>query len=231
MRTGVAFSTIITEVQRTARMSTNSSHSTYNLDYVKLIINREYRWCAQKWAWPFRKIESDVTLVASTQTYTFPTDIRPAGISEVWAQIGDVWYPVQHGIGRFQRSLYDNTETSWPPQRVQFVDDEDGTYSIEVWPIPDQAGTIRLVGQADLPDLSADADKCLIDADVLVLRAASQILAYKDRADAAYLANQAAERANAILRNTSNLGPDINHGGRNGKRILEPYLDYYPPEA
>lgn len=229
MRTGVAFSTIIQEVKLEAGETTNASQATTRDPRIKQIINREYRWMAQKWRWPLRHDEIEVDLTASTSIYTFPATIDPAHIDEVWAEVGSEWYKIPHGIGRWERSLYSDAEESWPPQRFEFQPDTgSGTITFEVWPIPSEDGKVRVSGQLVITDLSADADKCLLDADVLVLRAASQLLADQDRATAAYKANQAEQRAMAILRNMSTgIGAEIYHGRR--PRVSLPGIDYIPP--
>lgn len=229
MRTGVAFSTIIEEVKLEAGETTSPAQATTRDPRIKQIINREYRWIAQKWRWPLRHDEVEVSLVADTQTYTFPATLDPANIDEVWTEVGTTWQRVPHGVGRLERSLYSDTETSWPPHRFEFQPDTGtGTITFEVWPIPSQAGTVRISGQLVITDLVNDSDKCLLDADVLVLRSASQLLAVKNRADAAYKANQAEQRAETILRNQGpGIGPEIHHGRR--PRMLEPWIDYIPP--
>lgn len=229
MRAGVAFSTIITEVKLEARETTNATQSTSRDPYIKQVINREYRWLGQKHRWPLRHTEVEVNLVASTKVYTFPSTMNPAHIDEVWAQIGDEWYPIKHTVGILERSVYNDNDTSWPPQRFEFQPDAGtGTFTFECWPIPSQAGKLRFSGQQKITDLTLDADVCLIDADVLVLRAASQILASKGQEDAAYKANQAEQRAKAILRNMgTGIGPAITHGRR--RPAAEPWVDFIPP--
>lgn len=233
MRSGVAFSTVLNEVRLETGKSTSATHSTYDDDTVKQIIKREYRYLGQKYRWPLRHEEEEITLVASTATYTWPADINPAFVDEVWYQEGDIWVPMKHGIGRRERSIFDSSETSWPPQRYEFQPDPgDGTYTIEVWPVPDQAGTIRISGQEKIVDLSNDADVVLIDADALVLRSAAQLLARKGDPRAAYLANQAEAHINAILRNmTTGIGDDISWTGRDHAAQGVPWVDFIPPES
>lgn len=228
MRTGVAFSTIIEEVKLEAGESTDSGIATTRDPRIKQIINREYRWMAQQWRWPLRHDEQEVTLVASTATYNFPSTMDPAHIDEVWAQVGDHWHTIPHGVGRLERSLYDDADEAWPPRRFEFQPDTGtGTITFEVWPIPSQAGAVRISGQLVISDLVNDSDKCLLDADVLVLLAAGQLLAIKQRPDAAYKTNQAKQRAETILRNMSQgIGEEIHHGRR--RNTPEPYVDFIP---
>lgn len=229
MRTGVAFSTIINEVKLEAKETTNATQATSRDPYIKQIINREYRWLGQQFRWPLRHSEVEVSLVALTKTYTFPATLNPAHINEVWYQIGTTWLPLPHVIGRLDRSVFDDSNPSWPPQRFEFQPDTGtGTFTFEVWPVPSEAGKLRFSGQQKITDLVNNGDVCVIDADVLVLRAASQILLSKEPQLAAIKAAQAEKRAADIVKKmTTGIGRPLQHGRRRVE--LVPWEDYIPP--
>ena len=145
------------------------------------------RGLAQEFHWPTLHTEVDHPLTAGTKIYTLNATLDPAKIEAVWASIGNQWIPISHTVGRLERSAFDADERSYPPSRFELQpDDGTGTYTFELWPIPSDAGTVRISGQKVISDMSSDTDVCLIDADVLVLVTAGEILARNNQADAAY---------------------------------------------
>lgn len=213
MRTGVTLATLVEEVKLEAKEQ--SSASSARDPYIKQLINREQRYLATKHRWPLRHDEIDVAITAGTKIYTFPSTMEISNIRSLSVAVSQDWYPMKHGIGDAQRSAYVDADQSWPPLRYEFQPDVgDSTYQFELWPVPAQSGTVRVHGQLKIADLVNDTDKCLIDADALVCRCASEILLTRDAAKAALLRNKAESRLKSIF---TKMGPGIegsfNHAG------------------
>lgn len=235
MRTGIALSTILDEVKMASQETTNATQSTYRDPAIKLIINQEYRWLANEFRWPLRHDEVEVPVgpgagvAGSSNVYVWPSSLNPAFISDAWVKIGTTWIRIYHGIGRNLRSFYTIDTPSWPVERYEFKpDDGSGVYTFEVIPSPSEAGVLRFSGQEAIADLIADTDKCLIDADVLVFRAASKVLARKGAQHAVLLNNSALSRARKLLQGmTSSISTPMNHSRRPREQV--PWEDYIPP--
>lgn len=133
--------------------------------------------------WPHLTAEADIALLAEGRTYSFPATLPFEAIQSVMVRAGlrDIWTPVQHGIGTDQYNQTDSEagDTSWPVQRWR-----DLAGSIEVWPIPSQAGVMRVRGKRVPPPLIADSDVSLLDGNLIVLFAAADLLARQGSEDA-----------------------------------------------
>jgi hypothetical protein len=108
----------------------------------------------------------------------------------------------------------------------------------EVWPTPGptQSFSLRIEGNAPLNTLVEDTDICVIDATLIVLFAASEILAMQ-KSESASLKLQKANQYRRMLiarlgaqqRNMKSLSKEGGHIGplADGRR-LTPYLDFIP---
>jgi hypothetical protein len=137
---------------------------------------------------------------------------------------------------------------AWPPRRWRNVASYDEINNVthaadqfEVWPIPTvtppAAYSLRIEGNAPLNPLIADTDTCIIDATLIVLMAAAEILAVQKSEGAAMKLQKAntyrrmlVSRLGAQQRSMRSLSMDGGHMGAlaDGRR-LTPYLDFIPP--
>lgn len=229
MRSGIALKTIRTEIAIEAGFSTDSGHLAYSAERLNQMINRVERMMANMDEWPTRNNYAEATVTADTQFHTLPTSFDFTGIDTAWCQFGSEWLEVKHGITQYDRSLYSATQRA-EPVRKWMVRQTDNT-EFEVWPIPGTQQTMRFEGSVKLGSMAADGDVCILDADIIVMRVAAQILGRDKKDDAALLLDNAQKLTQAILkRQTMNKSGSFSlSAGLNQRARLRPGIDYIPP--
>lgn len=209
-----------------AGISTGSSHAVQKTERLNHLINRVERVTYAMDDWPTLEIEEEVSVVANAQFVTLPTNMTFAMINDVWVAYGNQWLKLTHGIGIAERSIYPDTARASPTMRWEIR--APGNVDFEVWPISAQAETLRFIGMQKLGGMLKDDDTCVIDADVLVLRCAAELLAKEDKSDAGIKMETAkALTATLLKRLSSNKTEPVNLGRRKG-RTLRPGIDYIP---
>lgn len=226
MRTGITLATLRSEVLIEARVSTTSGQSPQMTDRIKQLLNRFERDYATRLRWKTRTFEDDVTLVADAQFGLLPTGMTFTMVRSVWCAYGSEWLPVTHGIGRVERSIYPDTVRASPIRRWEIQSANPLQY--EVWPRSAQAETLMFTGERAAGAMSGDSDTCVLDGDMLVLRAAAEILKPTDMKDAQDKARQAEELCFAIQARQGSTDAPVNLASRPA-RILRPGIDYIPP--
>jgi len=149
------------------------------------------------------------------------------------------WTPIEFGIDLYHYAQYAEGTKGWPTQRWANVPTvtagvTDPIGKLELWPIPNQNGSIRFLGQAPVNPLVADGDKAVLDDTLITLFAAAEILASQKAENSALKlqkANQFLRRHFANLgggkRRTIALG---GYGSMPGQGVpLTPGIDYIPP--
>lgn len=189
MPRGVSLLQLVEDTQHEAHMSALPSVGIQFRETVKYQIrkaqefyNLDYRWehlCGTAENGMF-----EVLTAAGERVYDLPTDMEPSSIRNVFYNWGGVWTKLTRGIRPEDYSAQDSddvTVTSEPALRWDLRSDN----QFEIWPRP---GTndmqIRFDGRKILPPLVADDDVCVIESYILVLRAASKLLARKDPKEA-----------------------------------------------
>lgn len=229
MRNGVSLSDLRNEVLIEAGFSTEAGHSAYSEERLNQMINRHERLMAVDYDWGAMTFEEDVVVAADARYVSLPEDISFTMIDSVAVAYGDDWLPVLHGIGSYQRSLYNETQRSTPIMRWEIV--APGDEKLEVWPIGNISQTLRFTGSKKIGEMKKDTDVCSLDADVLVMRVAAQILGRDQKEDAALMLQQADAHARAVTKRQGSMkSGEINLGRRRGVR-LRPGIDYIPPGA
>lgn len=227
MRNGVTLATLRDEVRIEAGMSTDAGHSIYSTERLNQMINRTERRLAQIYDWPNMEFEEEVTVAANTQLVNLPTNINFTMIDTVHVAYGDDWLPITHGIGARERSIYNDTQRATPILRWEI--EAPGNAQFEVWPIGNVQQTLRFSGTKSFGGMLKDTETCVLDADVIVLNVAAEILGRDDKADAQLKLSMADDLAKSIIKRQGSFKTeDINLGRRPG-RTLRPGIDYIPP--
>lgn len=228
MRSGVPLHIIRSEALIEAGQSDDPAHSTFTAKAIDLRINRVERQMASEHEWPMLHFEQDVTVPADARFVSFPDDIRPVDVQSVYVQFGQEWLRVVSGIAAAERSIYTNDMRATPIARWEITADADRQF--EVWPIGAVPQILRFSGQRAVGVMKDENDTCTLDADVIVLRVAAEMLARERQEDAAYKSQMAESLTQQILKNLSRTADAASFSTRPG-RIRRPGLDYIAPKG
>lgn len=227
MRSGVALSTIREEVMLEAGLSAQTGHNTGQIKKINQMINRMERTMILEHEWPTLHFEETLTVAADTQVINLPTNINFTMIDTVHVAYGDEWLPVKHGIGARERTIYNSTQRAMPISRYEVSANNVG--QMEVWPIGGAEQSLMVQGTKTVGAMAEETDTCSVDADVLVLRVAAEILGRENKADAELKLSSAIKLTDAILkRQGASKRENLNLGARRG-RNWRPGIDYIPP--
>jgi hypothetical protein len=246
MRVGVLLSELRRELMAETFQSLTPSQTTSSTPYYNYALER-VQW--EQWndiEWPHLTIYKDMPMVAGQRYYTYPPQLPFDSIFRIWWPQGVNWVPLDYGINpQTYATMGGEFVQAWPPRRWRncaIYNEATGTTNpaaqFEVWPIPpsNQSYSLRIEGNAPLNPLVNDTDVCVIDATLVVLFAASEILA-QQKSESASLKLQKANQYRRMLiarlgaqqRSMKSLSKDGGHIGALGDgRRLTPYLDFIP---
>jgi len=177
--------------------------------------------------WPFLQIYLDDPLPAGTRFQQYPTGIDFERTVHVWSQQNGVWRELSYGITPDHMNIYDSDagQQASPAQAWSHRPENNG---YEVWPIPNQNTVLRFKGTGALKPLVADADTCTLDAQVIVLFAATEILTARNRKDgeAKLAIAQALMRRLKGLQGAKKRTPFVMGGGASPYGTARPGIDY-----
>lgn len=228
MRTGVTLETIRREALIEAGLSTDGGHQVFSKERLDQLIRRHERMLANEYDWPDMIFEETVAVPANTQYVDLPEEITSGQISSVHVLFGSDWLKVTQGIDARNRTIYSSTQRATPIMHWQTV--APGNTEFEVWPIGGEAQTLLFRGQKTVGEMTEDNDTCTLDADVIVLRVAAEILGRDQKADAALKLDAARALIQNILKNAhATRGQTSLTGG--SQPYLRPGIDYIPPGA
>lgn len=226
MRTGVTLAEIRTEALIEAGFSTDGGHQAFSKDRLNQLIRRHERMLASEHDWPGMIYEETVTVAANARYADLPAEITSPQVTTVHVRFGSDWLLVPYGIDARHQSIYGTDERVVPIMRWQVV--APGTTEFEVWPIGNVAQTLLFRGQKAVGTMKEDDDTCTLDADVIVLRVAAEILGRDQKADAALKLEAARNLINNILKNAGTTRRATSFSGGEEVR-LRPGIDYIPP--
>lgn len=247
IRTGVPLSELRYELMAETFQSLSPAQTTSATPFYNYQLDRVQR---EQWnliEWPHLTIYKDVPMVAGQRYYDYPPQLPFDSIFRIWWPQGVNWVPLDYGIGpQTYAAMGGEFVQAWPPRRWRNcpVYDEtsestDPGSQFEVWPIPPEnyPYSLRIEGNAPLNKLVEDTDVCVIDATLIVLMAAAEILAVQKSEGAAMKLQKVnayrrmlIARLGAQQRRSRSLSKEGgNMGGIHDGRRLVPYLDFIPP--
>jgi hypothetical protein len=167
------------------------------IDTLKYLLARtqEELWTA--FVWPDLNVRGNTQMVPGQYLYPFPANMTYDMIRESWTADARSanWIELDYGIEE-DRIAPDNTNT-WRADPVQAWDVEGNQF--RVWPTPQSGGNwVRFKGNRPLDPFTADADVSTLDATVIVLFCAADLLA-RAKAEDASTKQQKAQRHLAKL--------------------------------
>jgi hypothetical protein len=245
MRVGIALSELRRELMAETFQSMTPAQTTSSTPFYNYQLDRVQR---EQWnliVWPHLTIYKDMPLVQGQRYYDYPPQLPFDSIVRIWYPIGNNYQTLRYGMDpSFYATYGGETQQSSPPQcwtnhpiYDEATGQTDPAPQFEIWPMPNATPmTIRLEGNAPLNPLVADTDVCVIDATLIVLMAAAEILAVQKSEGAAMKLQKAnayrrmlVARLGAQQRPMRSLSRD---GGHMDTRIPSPtpYIDFIPPQ-
>lgn len=196
-----------------------SGHSTHpgvgqaDTDRIAALLRRTQRRLYLDFDWPHLYTEVEEPLAKGARYYGYQVGVDQERIRNVYAEslTGD-WVPVQYGIDPTLYNILDSeNDEQEDPVRYWMMRDN-STY--EVWPIPASDNLrLKFTGLKELPALKVMEDRCVLDADLLVMYVSAELLARQKSPDAEYkigLADQHYRRLRAATQHRDM----INFNGR-----------------
>lgn len=177
----------LSELRRMLRAETgqsiNPAQGVNAQGQYDLALARQQRelWLANDW--PHLSYPVDIALAIGQRLYDYDALMPFDAIDAAYVKNSSgKWDPVSYGIDTLCYNEYSETDRSWPVRRwANRVKITSGKVvpagQFEVWPTPDQVGTLRFVGTAVPNALVADSDVAVLDDTLIVLFAAAEILA------------------------------------------------------
>ena len=199
---GTTLEQMLYDLRSECGQSTNPAVSRSTRARFINLLNRVQKRLWYDYDWPFLEVHRDIKLQAGQRYYDFPTDIdmdRTVRFETYW---GGEWQKMGFGIDGRHYTQYnsegDAIELSDPAWRWgYFLEPGEIQPQFEVWPVPATNGAdpvddeipafdgyIRVYGTVKLKPMVSDQDVCLLDSDMIVLYAASEILMKNKSADA-----------------------------------------------
>jgi len=193
---------LVRGVRAESGKSLNTALGVAERDAIVYQLQLKQEFLYYDYDWPSLIDQEPVALAAGTRYYPFPTSIAYDFVNEVWCSEDNEtsFFGVEYGIGPTQFNDTPVGGTSWPVCRWMLNGDTSGTQQIEVWPVPSQAGFLRVVGRRAITPLVADADYSTLNGTLLVLHVAADILARQKAEDAQVKLSQAAKHLRNIVR-------------------------------
>ena len=252
MEVGVALSELRRRLMAETFQSLNPNQTTSSTPFYNYALDRVQREQWNDIEWPHLTIYKDMPMVVGQRYYTYPPQLPFDSIFRIWWPQGVNWVPLDYGINpQTYATMGGELIQAWPPRRwrnVAMFDEitmqTQPAAQFEVWPIPATQGenptaspyALRIEGNAPINALVEDTDICVIDATLIVLFAAAEILA-QQKSESASLKLQKANnyrrmliaRLGAQQRSMKSLSKEGGHmGSLTQGRRLTPYLDFIP---
>ena len=243
----MAFGTSLLNLRNKLRaevsQSLNTAQGVNAQGQYDMILDRTQKELWESYEWPHLTFYSSFAIDDGQRYYAYPEDMPFDYIVKVYVLADTVnWYPLSFGIALEDYAQYGGEAgKSWPPQKwankPTVTGGTDPTTDpigmMELWPVPNKAGGLRLKGQAPCNSLILDTDKAVLDDALITLFASAEILAAQ-KAEHAPLKLQ---KANQFLRrHFANLGGGKRRtialggvGSMPGIRMPTPGIDYIPP--
>lgn len=195
MTRGLTLEQLIYNLRSEVGQSTNPAVSRSTRSRFITILNRVQRRLYADFEWPFLNIHRDILMQAGSRYYDFPTDIDMDRAVRFETKTSGDWQKVGYKITNIHLRQYDSDidERSNPVWRWDYhLEDGSDIPQFEVWPIPDTntdattlENAVRVHGIQKLFEMVNDSDTCLLDADLIVLYSAAEILAKMRSPDSA----------------------------------------------
>lgn len=219
---------MVRDLRSEAGHSLAVSQGVNQVETLKYILKRTQVELHVAFVWPTLKIRVNIPALVGQMVYPFDVAMPFEQIKEAWYASGGGtdWSPVGYGLTEdLIKPDGSNTQSGTP---VQFYE-VDASGGFRVWPTPSQAGTIRFVGQKPLAPFIADGDMSTLDATLIVLFAAAELLARAKAEDASVKMQKAQRHLTKLLAGQISVKNKVSTmGAYAGRSTPTPGIDYIP---
>lgn len=232
MARGVVFTEMLDMLRAEAMISTNPNLSANILPNMKQVLQRTQRQLWLNYSWNFLNGWADKVMVAGQRYYDFPTTIDSMRIKKAYYRWNNLFQELERGINALDYNAFDSELAT--PIRVDPVTKWDfkdtNETQFEVFPIPATNGSaatgyVRFEGIRNLNPLVADTDRCTLDADLIVLFAAVEVLGRTNEKEADRKFKMANSLLTSMRGHYSSTGGTIGVlGGRGGRSNRPPRM-------
>lgn len=186
----------------------NSSNTARDEELSRLLSNKQ-QYLAAMHDWPFLEHRWDIACSAGSRlvavgTTTSSTDDSNLATTPInferpvksWVLYDGTWSPAEYSLGEEEFNLFSSadSEQSSPITKWRMAKQVSGVNTLEIWPMPSVAQTLRIVGQRAVGALATGTDLCDLDDLMLVLFVAGEKLARLEQPDASLKLSQAMDR-------------------------------------
>lgn len=221
-------------VRAEAGHSLSAVQGTNTVDVIKYLLKRAQQDLWVNTLWPTLKIRADVATAAGQYLYNFPAGFSFEQVREAWtAQTSSYdWLPVAYGIS--EDMIAPGGGNSQSGDNIQAWDVE-GDAQFRIWPTPvSNKYTTRFIGQRQLAPFAVDADMSTLDATLIVLFTAAEMLARAKAEDASLKLQKAQQYLKNLLANSISAKRKISTLASSppirGTGPATPYIDYIPQQ-
>ena len=185
MARGKQLQEVIAQLRAETGRNQSVAVGTSEIDNLKEQLRRVQEVLYDDYDWPFLTIERSINLQVGQRYYDFPVDLNYDRLNTIKFKYGNVYVDVERGITFDDYSIYDSNigERSSPMVKWD-VRNTGVSEQLEVWPIPNDAGTLHFFGTKILNPVVDDSDRFDLDDRLIVLFAAAEILAKQKSPDA-----------------------------------------------
>ncbi len=189
MARGTTLAALLAMFKAEVRVDSSSSVAPGGDDMFKALLSTQQKWLVDEYDFPFMKTRADVPLVAGTRYYNIPATINLDARVKANIKLNGQWMMEGLPFGIDEHEFAggfdsDAGVTGSIVLRWDLIATAPNTTQVEVWPIPNQAQTLRFVGSRPLNPLTDDAHTADIDDLILVFFTAAEYLTGVKGADA-----------------------------------------------
>ena len=214
MPTGTQLSVLVSNLRTVLGQTTNVNVGVDQVPALQVALRMAQNFLWARHEWPHLRLFKTLTMAAGQRYYDCPAGINYDRIIEACIFIGNRPIPVSRGIsfGEYAQFNSDLDLRSDPVRAWDLVRVDATKTQIEVWPIPVTSGSLLgFHSMANLRALSANADVCDLDDDLIVWSAAVDQLLDKESPKAQAVAKRADALRGYLL--TNGQGPARNVSG------------------
>lgn len=187
MARNTSFGEVVLQLQAEVRQSSQVALNVDGKELLRAHIRRVQKELYDEYDWPFFNFQPEIPLAAGLRYYDIPATTNLEAIEKIVLKYSGTQYELTRGIDEEQYRIFDSSSNVRSNPVRRFDIKWTGTKEqLEVWPMPDglTPGTLVIYAKRNLRALVDDNDKVDLDDTLIVLKAASELLAARKAPDA-----------------------------------------------